>query len=108
MTVPGGGVLPVSLGGDLIERLKAYADACRRPVEAVVADAVEERLDARPDHQRQRAAGLAAVRECETEHGPFTEEGTAEADARIDGLFRPADDEHEGLRTDGRPERRGE
>ncbi|MFD7769436.1 hypothetical protein [Streptomyces sp. NPDC059787] len=104
MTVPG--------GGDLTERLKAYAESCRRPVEAVVADAdadaVEEYLDARPDHQQPRAAGLTAIREYEVEHRLFTEEETAEADARIDRLFRPADDEHEGPRTDGRPERRDE
>ncbi|WP_371100312.1 hypothetical protein [Streptomyces sp. PU_AKi4] len=108
MTLPGGGGLSLSLGGDLTECLKAYAESCRRPVEAVVADAVEEYPDARPDHRQPRTAELTAMREYEAEHGPFTEEETAEADARTDRLFRPADDEHEGPRTDGRPERRDE
>lgn len=96
----------MNLGTDLAARLTAYADACRRPVGAVVADAVEEYLGAHPNHEQIRAAGLQAMREYEAEFGPFTEAELAEADARLDRLFGTVDDEHGGSRTEGVPDGR--
>ncbi|MCT7351264.1 hypothetical protein N4P33_03645 [Streptomyces sp. 15-116A] len=109
MTVQGdGGVLPVRIVGALAARVKAFAVACRRPVDVVVADAVEEYLDAHPDHERLRAAGLAALRRYEAEHGPFTEDEIAAADARIDRLLSAEGEKHEGPRTEDRAEWRNE
>lgn len=59
----------------------------------MIPDAVEENLATHPNHEQVRAAGLAAMREYEAEHGPFTEEELAAADARIDWLMGSEDDE---------------
>lgn len=88
--------LSLDLGPDLTARLRARAAVDRRTVDAVVADAVEEYLANHPNHEQVRAAGLAAMAEYEAEHGPFTEEEIAAADAWIDRLMRPADDEQDG------------
>ncbi|GGK74541.1 hypothetical protein [Streptomyces flaveus] len=96
--------LTLRLDAGLIARLRDYAQADRRPVDAVVADAVEEYLGAHPNHEQRRAAGLAAMREYEAEYGTFTEEELAAADARIDWLMRPGgDDEHGGEPLEGGP-----
>jgi predicted transcriptional regulator len=67
------GHVSVDLGPDLGARLRSYAEGFRRSVDAVVADAVEEYLGARPNHEQLRAAGLEAMREYEAEFGAFTE-----------------------------------
>lgn len=89
-------LLSVALGADLTVRLRVRAEVDRRSVDAVVADAVEEYLATHPNHEQVRAAGLAAMREYQAEHGPFTEEELAAADARIDRLMGPGDDERAG------------
>ncbi|WP_405646558.1 hypothetical protein [Streptomyces sp. NBC_00019] len=86
------GRLLANLGTDLLARLTAYAEADRRTVDAVMADAVEEYLGTHPNHEQLRAAGLAAMREHEAEYGAFTEAERAEADEWIDRLFGPGDD----------------
>ncbi|MFD3931986.1 hypothetical protein [Streptomyces sp. NPDC058614] len=52
------GRLSVDLGADLTARLRMYAKADRRSVDAVVADEVEEYLGTPPNHEQARAAGL--------------------------------------------------
>jgi len=96
-----GGRLTVDVGPELAARLRARAEADRRSVDAVVAFAVEEYLGTHPNHEQIRAAGLAAMREYEAEHGAFTEEERAETDARIDRLFGPADDDQDAPQRDG-------
>jgi hypothetical protein len=90
--------LSVDLGADLVARLRAYSEADRRSVDAVVADAVEEYVGMHPNHEQLRVAGLAAMREYEAEYGPFTETERAEADARIDRLMGLAEDDQGGPR----------
>lgn len=76
MTEPtGAGRLSVDLGADLAARLRRYAEADRRSLAAVVADAVEEYLGTHPNHEQGRAAELAAMREYEAEYGALR--GTA-------------------------------
>ncbi|MGW0826661.1 CopG family ribbon-helix-helix protein [Streptomyces sp. NPDC002845] len=94
----------MNLGVDLAARLRAYAEADRRTADAVVADAVEEYLATHPNHEQLRAAGLAAMRQYEAEYGPFTEAEWAEADAWIDRLFGPGNDEHGGSLAGGPPD----
>lgn len=93
---PEGERLSLDLGSDLTARLRARAEVNRRTVDAVVADAVEEYLATHPDHEQIRAAGLAAMREYQAEHGAFTEEELAAADAWVDRLMGPADHEQAG------------
>ncbi|MFE9649472.1 hypothetical protein ACFYO0_36260 [Streptomyces sp. NPDC006365] len=102
MTVENGH-LALRVDAGLIARLQDYAQADRRPVDAVVADAVEEYLGAHPNHEQLRAAGLAAMREYEAEYGPFTEEELAAADARIEWLMSPGGDDHGGVPLAGGP-----
>jgi predicted transcriptional regulator len=97
----GAGRLSVDLGTDLTARLRQYAEADRRSVDAVVADAVGAYLATHPNHEQTRAAGLAAMREYEAEYGAFTEAERAEANARIAWLFGPADDDQGGPQRDG-------
>ena len=57
------GRLSVDLGAGLAAHPRAYSEADRRSVGAVVADAVEEYLGARPDREQSlRDAGLEAAR----------------------------------------------
>jgi hypothetical protein len=58
-------------------------------------------LGAHPDHEQVRAAGLAAMREYEAEHGLFAEAERAKADVRAERLFEPGDDDHGGPRQGG-------
>jgi predicted transcriptional regulator len=97
----------VALGTDLATRLRQHAEADRRSVDAVVADAVEEYLGTHPNHEQRRAAGLAAMREYEAEYGAFTEAERAVADARIARLFGPADDDQGGPQRGGPLDGRG-
>lgn len=100
------GDLSVEIAAALAARLTAYAGACGRPVGDVVADAVREYLDRHPDHERLRAAGLAAMQEYQAEFGPFTARQNADAEARIDRLFRRDGEGPEDLRAEGRAGRR--
>ncbi|MEV0219976.1 hypothetical protein [Streptomyces sp. NPDC050704] len=101
MTVENGH-LTLRLDAVLIARLQGYAQADRRSVDAVVADAVEEYLGTHPNHEQRRAAGLAAMREYEAEYGPITAEEQAEASAWARRLFGVCDDARDGpSREDG-------
>ncbi|MDX3618531.1 hypothetical protein [Streptomyces europaeiscabiei] len=97
----------LDLGDDLTVRLRARATVNRRSADAVVADAVEEYLATHPDHEQVRAAGLAAMREHQAEHGAFTEEEPAATDAWADRLMGPADDEQGGPPAGDPPDGRG-
>lgn len=104
---PEGERLSLDLGADLTARLRARATVNRRSVDAVVADAVEEYLATHPDHEQVRAAGLAAMREYQAEHGAFPEEELAAADAWIDRLTGPVNDEQGGPPAGDPPDGRG-
>ncbi|MCT9076920.1 ribbon-helix-helix domain-containing protein [Streptomyces fulvoviolaceus] len=95
------GRLSVDLGADLAARLRAYSEADRRSVDAVVADAVEEYLGTHPNHEQARAAGLAAMREHEAEYGAFSEVERAEAAAWIDRIMGRSGDDQSGPREGG-------
>jgi hypothetical protein len=53
------GRLSVDLGAGLATHLRAYSEADRRSVDAVVVDAVEEYLDAHPNREQLRAEAAA-------------------------------------------------